>query len=256
MLKFSPANAKIEALSQVPELAAFLTGKRKVYSFDLLSGFSCPYAQQCMAKVVEVDGKRQVQDGKHTEFRCFSASQEATFTNVYKLRKQNFDTIRKLVTAEEMEQHISAALPKNAGIVRIHVAGDFFNRQYMQAWIRIAAKNPDRLFYAYTKSVRFWIDNKAEIDTIPNFVLTASRGGKDDHLIKEHSLRESVVVYNEEQADQLGLVVDHDDSHAATPSERHQSFALMLHGIQPKGTAAADALKLLKRNHVKHSYSR
>ena len=48
MLKFSNANAKIQALKQVPELAHYLRGKRKVYSFDMLSGHTCPFADQCL----------------------------------------------------------------------------------------------------------------------------------------------------------------------------------------------------------------
>ena len=70
MLKFSNANAKIEALANDPELAQYLTDKRKVYSFDLLSGYSCPFAESCLSKaVVQSDGKRKIQDGKNTEFR-------------------------------------------------------------------------------------------------------------------------------------------------------------------------------------------
>ena len=56
MLKFSKANAKTQALKQVPELQKFL-GKRgrktaKVYSLDLLSGYSCPYAEKCLSRAV------------------------------------------------------------------------------------------------------------------------------------------------------------------------------------------------------------
>jgi hypothetical protein len=86
MLKFSKANAKIEALKEVPELAKYLDGKRKVYSFDLLSGYSCPFAEKCLSKAtVQIDGKRKIKDGPKTEFRCFSASQEVQYTNVYNL---------------------------------------------------------------------------------------------------------------------------------------------------------------------------
>jgi hypothetical protein len=63
-------------------------------------------------------------------------------------------------------------------------------------------------------------------------------------------------VYSEEQADCLNLDIDHDDSHAADPELKHQDFALLIHGTQPKDTKAAEALKLLKKNKVKHSYSR
>jgi hypothetical protein len=87
-------------------------------------------------------------------------------------------------------------------------------------------------------------------------VLTASRGGRLDHLIDEHNLRESVVVYSEQEADDLGLVIDHDDSHAAIPCNRYNSFALLIHGQQPKGSKASEAIKELKKNKVKFSYSK
>jgi Ca2+-binding RTX toxin-like protein len=31
------------------------------------------------------------------------------------------------------------SIPKDAGIVRIHVAGDFFNENYLRAWIQLAS---------------------------------------------------------------------------------------------------------------------
>ena len=99
MLKFSNANAKIEALKNDAELSEYLTDKRKVYSLDLLSGYSCPFAESCLSRaVVQPNGKRKIRDGHKTQFRCFSASQEVQYTNVYNLRKHNFDSLRKLST--------------------------------------------------------------------------------------------------------------------------------------------------------------
>ena len=255
MLKFSKANAKIEALKQVPELAEYLENKRKVYSLDLLSGYSCPSAHECLSKAVaDENGKRTIRDGKHTKFRCFSASQEVQYTNVYNSRKHNFDLLRN-AHHSDMVALIDSSLPENAGIVRIHVAGDFFNQEYMHAWYSVALINPNTLFYAYTKSLRFWLTVN-EFPVLHNFVLTASYGGRDDHLIDEFGLRSAKVVFSEAEAEELGLEIDHDDSHAARPSMRNQDFALLIHGTQPKGTEAAEALKLLKKNKVKHSYSR
>ena len=254
MLKFSKANAKIEALAKVPELAQYLEGNRKVYSFDLLSGFSCPFAEKCLSKAVQIDGKRKIKDGPKTEFRCFSASQEVQYTNVYNLRKGNFDAIRRHKDAFDMCKDIVNAMPDNAGIVRIHVAGDFFNEKYFKAWMMVAHLCPSRLFYAYTKSLDYWLNNKSLIPK--NLILTASRGGRLDHKINLYNLRESVVVFSEKEAESLNLVIDHDDSHAARPSLENDSFALLIHGTQPKGTEAANALKILKRDKVKHSYSR
>ena len=253
MLKFSKANAKTQALKNDSELADYLTDKRKIYSLDLLSGYSCPYAEKCLSKAVQLPtGKRKIRDGKKTEFRCFSASQEVQYTNVYNSRKHNFDLLRKQ-NHEEMVSLINGSLPENAGIVRIHVAGDFFSLPYMHAWYMVAALNPNVLFYAYTKSLKFWVGGINELPILHNFVLTASYGGRDDHMIDEFNLRSTKVVFSEAIASVLGLEIDHDDSHAAKPSLRDQDFALLIHGTQPAGSQASTALKKLKG---KGSYSR
>jgi len=251
MLKFSNANAKTEALKKVPELARFLSDKRKIYSLDLLSGYSCPYAKACLSKaVVQSDGRRKIKDGVDNEFRCFSASQEVQYTNVFNSRKHNFDLLRQ---SNNMDLLLMDSLPKDAGIVRIHVAGDFFNAEYMWAWWLTASENPNTLFYAYTKSLRYWLDVVNEMPILENLILTASYGGRDDYMIDEHNLRSTKVVFSEAEAEKLGLEIDHDDSHAARPSMRDQDFALLVHGTQPKGSEAATALKALKG---KGSYSR
>ena len=252
MLKFSKANAKTQALANDPELADYLTNKRKIYSLDLLSGYSCPYAEKCLSKAtVQENGKRKIKDGKYTEFRCFSASQEVQYTNVYNSRKHNFDLLRNS-DYDEMVELIHGSLPKDVGIVRIHVAGDFFNQEYMHAWYAVALNNPNTLFYAYTKSLRFWLSVN-EFPILHNFVLTASMGGTQDHVTENYGLRKAVVVFSEAEAAELGLEIDHDDSHAAKPTLRDDSFALLIHGTQPAGSDASTALKQLKG---KGSYSR
>jgi len=253
MLKFSPANAKTSHLTKVPGVAHFLANKRKVYSLDLLSGWSCPFACDCLSKV-KVDsqtGKRSLQDGPHTQFRCFSASQEIAYTNTYNARKHNFELLRSLST-EQMISAIISSMPKNLGVLRFHVAGDFFSPAYFRACCAVARQFPDRLFYTYTKSIKYWITYQHEVPK--NFVLTASYGGRDDSLIKSYGLRNVKVVFSEKEAGKLPI--DHDDSHAANPSMRKKNFALLLHGIQPKGSAASKALQELRKSNVKHSYSR
>ena len=255
MVTFSEANAKIEALAEVDSLQKYLKGK-KVYSFDLLSGYSCPFAKECLSKAVEdSQGKRTIKDGPDTKFRCFSASQEVQYTGVYNRRKNNLDNLRGLDTLELVKE-IIAAMPKDLGICRIHVAGDFFNEKYFVAWLAIAELFPTKLFYAYTKSLKYWVNNAAMVDSLPNFILTASYGGRDDAMIDKHSLRASTVVFSEQEAENLGLTIDHDDSHAADPELKNNDFALLIHGTQPKDTEASKALQLLRKNKVKHSYSR
>jgi hypothetical protein len=169
------------------------------------------------------------------------------------IRAGNFEALRGLTT-DQMVKRIVESMPADLGICRIHVAGDMFSESYFLAWVEIAGRFPDRLFYAYTKSIPYWVNNRAAVAAVPNLVLTASRGGRCDSMIDEHGLRDAKVCYSSAEAG--NLPIDHDDSHAACPSLRGESFALLLHGTQPKGTEAAEALKSLRKSGTKHSYSR
>jgi len=255
MLKFSPANAKLKALQLVPELQPYLQNKRKVYSYDSgLSGWTCPGAKDCLAKVQVVDGKRKVVDGPDAVIRCFSASQEALFTNVFNQRKANYDFLKQFRDSRTMSQAIADCMPKNLGILRLNVAGDIFSQVYFDAVIMLAANHPDRLFYAYTKSLHFW---SRRIDDIPdNLIMTASWGGRYDHLIKENNFRSAIVVNYIADADKLGLTIDHTDEWAANPSLKNRDFALLIHGPQAAGSEAGKAIQTMKKENVKFSYPR
>jgi hypothetical protein len=248
MFRYSNANHKTEKLYKYAEtvLARWLSDRRyKVYSVDLLSGYSCPFAEKCLSRAVEVDDKRKIKDGPKTEFRCFSASQEARLSNVYNKRKANFEALKNAKTEDGIYKVLSENLPLNAGVVRMHVSGDFFSPAYFKAFLRLARDNPNVLFYAYTKALRYWLDNRDEVESLDNVVMTASRGGKDDHLIDEHALREARVVLAADEVEYIGEL-DETDIHAADPARRNESFRLLIHGSQPAGTDAAKALQILK----------
>ena len=149
MLKFSKANAKNQNLSDNPSLSGYLAGNRKVYSLDLLSGWNCPGAKDCKSKVKIVNGKRKVVDGSSCQFRCFSAMQECIYPKVYTARKHNADLLRGK-SRKEIRTIILNSLPENAGIIRLHVAGDFFSRDYLLAIKDVASIRQDILFYGYT----------------------------------------------------------------------------------------------------------
>jgi hypothetical protein len=241
MLKFSPANAKTKALYNIKSLQPYLANNRKVYSFDLLAGHSCPAAHRCLSRAVELpDGSLKIEDGKFTEFRCYAASAEVLYKNAYKLRKQNMDHIlgiaKKGLTAVKRE--IEKYFPKNAGIIRLHSSGDFKVKNYFLGWLRFIKSRPDVLFYAYTKQLKFWIENKDYIDSLPNLCLTASFGGIHDNLIIQNNLRSARVVYSQYEARKLGLKIDKTDALAARPDFKNISFSLLLHGMQPKGKAS------------------
>lgn len=237
-LIFGPANAKLKGLEKV------IGGK--VWTFSLLSGINCPYAKECKSQVVIGDnGKRSILDSIWTLWRCFSASQEALFTGVYNSRKHNADTILPIaaVNPAAAADLICENLPKKFAAIRIHVGGDFSTLNYFRAWAIVAARLPNKVFYAYTKSVPFWVK---ELGKLPeNLVLTASYGGHKDELIAKHNLRYAKVVFSVQEAKDLGLQIDHNDFHAYNPLSRNDSFALLIHGQQPKGSKAGQAVRAL-----------
>lgn len=208
--------------------------------FNLPSGHSCPFAKLCLAKANRKTGK--LTTGPDAEFRCYSASAEVFRPNVRESRWDNYDLLRECKTTEEMVDLIRASLPKYSSHIRLHSSGDFFNQAYFDAWCEVARQEPRKIIYAYTKSLRYWV---ARLAVIPeNLILTASVGGQDDHLIDIHGLRSARVVYSEQEAADLGLEIDHDDSHAMVPGP---DFALLIHGPQPAGSEASKATAKLRK---------
>jgi hypothetical protein len=245
MAVFSPANAKTERLIHCSDLQQYLTGRRKVYSFDILSGYSCPYAKTCLSRVITKNGARKIADGKYNLIRCFSASQEALYTTLHQRRLKNYRNVKmRSNDPNRIYSWLKYHLPKNAGIIRIHVSGDFFSQNYFDAWLMMAKNHPSVLFYAYTKSLPFWIKRLGEIPD--NFVLTASYGGWRDDLIEKFNLRYCKVFFSEEDAKREGLTIDKTDEFAANPKLKNVNFGLLLHGTQPKGTDAAKVWHKLK----------
>ena len=232
LLKFGEPNAKLKALTKKLKV--------KLKTFSLPSGWTCPGAKDCLSKANRETGK--IQDGPDTEFRCFQASAEAVYPSLRKAVWHNFDLIKAALKdgADAVADLICESLPKKFDVLRVHVGGDYFSKVYLQAWVIVATRYPDKIFYSYSKSLHFF----ADVARPDNLVLTASRGGKFDELIDLNGWKEAVVVFSEQEAIDKGLEIDHDDSHAAFGAN---SFALLLHGTQPKGSEASVALSALRK---------
>lgn len=250
-LIFTNANAKTKKLYKVKVLKPYLQNKRKVYNFSLPAGFTCPGALDCLSKAVaQEDGTFKIVDGENNVFRCFAASDEVRYKDCREGRWHNFDMIMALIRngikPDKLASLIKSSIPDDAGIVRIHVSGDFFNLVYMHAWFIVAKMMPNTLFYAYTKSLislQFLLSHQSKPS---NLALTLSAGGRYDTMIPELGIRQAVVVFSEQEAEQLGLEIDNDDSHAANPSN-NKDFALLIHGTQPKGSQAGKAVYALNK---------
>jgi hypothetical protein len=222
----------------------FATGNSKlskgIATFSLPAGHTCPFAKECLSKVNRLTHK--IADGKHTLFRCFSASQECIFPTVFRARWHNLELLRANSTIEKMGMLIQTSLPNGFTSVRVHVSGDFYSERYFLSWLNVAYNNPLIIFYGYTKAIPFLVKYKKFIPN--NFRFTASKGGTHDELIARHKLKYAEVVFSVAEATSKGLEIDHDDSHAYND---YGNFALLLHGIQPMGSRASIAMSALKK---------
>jgi hypothetical protein len=230
-LKFSAGNAKLS---------------KAIGIFSLPAGHSCPFANECLSKAVMNEaGKFKIVDGKNCQFRCYAATEEVRNPSVRNARQHNFNLLKGL-NIDEMVDLIVFSLKATGTdelpVVRVHESGDFFNQDYFDAWMKVATLYPEIQFYAYTKSLPYWI---ARLNEIPaNFALNASKGGRYDNLIEEYNLKFAEVVLSEEEAKVKGLEIDKTDKKAYNQAF---PFALLIHGVQPAGSEASKALQALKK---------
>ena len=217
-LHFSTGNAKLS---------------KKTLIFNLPAGKTCPGAMFCKSMAVMTPEGRKIADGPNTIFRCFAASGEVQFDHVFLNRADNFaqvlDVMKNGNLADFLNTELHKNLEKKHTRVRIHESGDFFNAHYLQAWIMVAMANPTRKFYCYSKSLDLFMG----LQLPSNFYLTASYGGKFDHLIDAGFFpRYAKVVESLEVANSLGLPVDVNEDHCFLPGP----YALLVHNTQPKGS--------------------
>lgn len=136
-------------------------------AFKTRSGkITCPFAGGCQKFCY-------AQKGNYTRFPVVKESQEKK----YILTKQ--DNFGDLITA--------AIKRKKATHIRIHDSGDFYSPAYLNKWLNICKSNPGVIFYAYTKSIKFFLESALQIPTNLNVIF--SEGSKNDELIKPDTMR-------------------------------------------------------------------
>lgn len=208
---------------------------------SLPAGYTCPFAGRCKTMAVEdpITGRAKLKS--FGDIYCYAASDEVKYPN---LRSRNWSNY-KLLQAQKSKEDIVKLLEKSFNYhfgkdnspkyFRIHESGDFYGQTYFDAWLDYTKKHPETIFYAFTTSVNLWVKRLKDIPD--NFRLTASRGGKQDVLIDKHKLRYMQIVKNVEEAKELKLRIDIDDSLAFSDSK--EPFAILIHGGQPKGSPLA-----------------
>jgi hypothetical protein len=127
--------------------------------------------------------------------------------------------------------------------VRIHESGDFYNGEYLKAWMEVARRMPNIQFYAYTKSVPYVKAMEKELADIPNLSITLSKGGKRDAEMADVDVKESHVFNTPEEVLEAGLIIDLDDSLAQRKGGKESNFALLVHGTQEKGEMSQNKMR-------------
>lgn len=247
----------------------------KVVTFSLPAGWSCPFAKGCLKKVerkriidpskvgtfktsektggkIPYKGDIVSKTGPETEFFCYSASQEAMYDDLREKRWRNLDLLK--MAAEKGGSSAQADLIVNSlnyffdsegekDEVRIHESGDFYNKEYLLAWIEVAQRMPDVNFYCYTKSIPYIKEFKELIDETPNFAITLSTSGRRDEDIAGLDIKTSKIFNTPEEVLAAGLIVDLDDTLAKGKGGHEKDFALLLHGTQKTGESARNKLR-------------
>ena len=223
--------------------------------FSLPAGYTCPFATVCKNFPAKWEGplkggkfkkpsswEKNVKAGPKAEMMCYAARAQGQYPGANVQAFKNLDLIKKMKTKEKIADLIVKSMKyhnlDNTDVLRIHEAGDFFNQEYFDAWVEVAKRLPKTLFYVYTVSLPYYMARKNSLPN--NFKVIASMDKNNEDFILDNDLRYSRVVNSTEEAKELGLPIDVDDSLAWGTDD---NFALIIHGGQPKGSEAAKALK-------------
>jgi hypothetical protein len=220
-------------------------------TFALPSGYTCPGALLCLARADRHSGV--ISDGPQQQFRCYEASIECHRSNVRRSRWRNYELIRHLDAApmaELLMAGISAARSHKTTHVRWFTGGDCFSTPLRDAIIRCSASTVELIHYLYTKNLYLWLEDsiapRCPLELPPNLRVTASWGGKFDHLLEAGLFpRTARVVNTFEEAAALGLQVDFTDRLAWQYEATH--FCHLSHGTQPAGSAAGNAIRARRK---------
>lgn len=183
-------------------------------AYETIDGFrTCPMAGECKAF-------------------CYAGCGPYKWDSVAEKHHYNLNLYREdsRLFVETMILELKARRFKKP--IRIHDTGDFFNKQYLNAWLTIIAACPETLFYAYTKSLHLF-DYQSGFYLLDNFFVRFSYGGTLDHKIKSTDYN-SRVFPDYQSAVSAGYLVcpSDDDSMAFNPDV--VNLGLIVHGDNKK----------------------
>jgi hypothetical protein len=110
---------------------------------------------------------------------CYAAAGRFNASNVMRTHDRNLAESRRADFARRVIDEITKM---KLELLRVHVAGDFYDEAYIDKWIQIAKACPNTKFYAYTRSWRVaeLVPALRRLARCPNFQLWLS-ADRDSH---------------------------------------------------------------------------
>lgn len=179
-ISISTGNSKLQALQVVKN--------RKVVSLDLISGLTCPAADICKGHADYSTGKGKLVKNDGARYVCYAAATESRYSNVWAVRTINTAAIKRAVKLGVLSAVLDIVIPSGV-ILRIHSAGDFYNRAYFTQFTTWAGTRQDVSVFGYTKVLPYVTAPKSD-----NFRLVYSDGGIFDGQARQAGVQTAYVI--------------------------------------------------------------
>ena len=161
-------NSKLKKTSKSLGLRVFNFG---IPAYKSASGkLTCPFADACVKFCYAKKGA------------YIWSNVQPAFEKRYQLSKTN-----KFIPAM-----IDEIVNKRPDYVRVHDSGDYYSKQYLQKWLRIAKTFPEVNFYSYTNCIKMFKD----IELPSNYDIIFSDSGKQKHLIDQSRDRHTKIFHS------------------------------------------------------------
>ena len=141
----------------------------------------CPFAKDCIKY-------------------CYAQKGNYKYPSVIKGLNNRYELSKTADFVPKMNATIILERPTH---VRIHDSGDFYSIAYLKKWLDIATQNKDVIFYAYTKSIKFFIDG---LKLPKNLKIIFSEGSKTDNLINVNKHRHARIFKSKELLNAAGYI--------------------------------------------------
>jgi len=192
-MKLLTQNAKLKKTS--------IENKMRVMNFSLpayktITGKTvCPFAKDCIKY-------------------CYAQKGNYRYPSVIKGLNNRYELSKTADFVPKMNATIILERPTH---IRIHDSGDFYSIAYLKKWVSIAKQNKDVIFYAYTKSIKFFIDG---LKLPKNLKIIFSEGSKTDNLINVNKHRHARIFKSKELLNAAGYINASDNDLKAITSNK------------------------------------